>query len=92
MKYVIVVSMGLEVPILLDACVSHDTIRGAVSAGFVDLVPVGSDVVLVNTYGESVSLRKESRGEEDAKLICRMLSKCTRGEVVYVSKLTGGVK
>ena len=89
MKYVVVVKMGLEVPILLPACVSHDTIKGAVSAGFVDLVPLGSDVMLVNAYGESFSLGKKSRGEKDAELICRMLSYCTRGEVVYVSKVTG---
>lgn len=85
MKYVIISSMGCEVPVLFDPCITHSTIcRKAISAGFVDIVPI-ANAVLVNAYGESVSLRVESRGETDAELICRMLSNCTRSdECLYV--------
>lgn len=77
MKYVIVSSMGCEVPILFDPCITHSTIcRKAISAGFVDIVPIDNGVLIV-AYGESISLSAESRGETDAKLICRMLSNCT---------------
>lgn len=89
MKYVIVSSMGSEVPILFDPLLAHNTIcRKAISAGFVDIIPIADGVVLVNAYGESVSLNTESRGETDAKLICRMLSNCTRSDgCLYVTSL-----
>lgn len=80
MKYVIVSSMECEVPVLFDPCIKHSTICSkAISAGFVDIVPIANGI-LVNAYGESVSLNTESRGETDAKLICRMLSNCTRSD------------
>lgn len=89
MKYVIVSSMGLEVPILFDSLLAHNTVcRKAISAGFVDIFPIADGMVLVNAYGESISLHTESRGETDAKLICRMLSKGTRSnECLYVTSL-----
>lgn len=88
-KYVIVSSMGCEVPILFDPCIKHSTIcRKAISAGFVDIIPIVDNMLLVHAYGESISLNTESRGETDAKLICRMLSNCTRSdECLYVTRL-----
>ena len=82
MKYVIVRGMfGGEYPILLDNVLPHDTIyRGIISAGFVDIVPINDGRMYVIAYGRSVSLNKDSRGNDDAELICRELNKCTRND------------
>lgn len=90
MKYVIVASsMGRAVPILFHPCIRHDTIwRKPIAAGFVDIIPIAGGKFLVTAYGESISLNTESRGEADAKLICRMLSECTSSdERLYVTSL-----
>ena len=87
-KYIIkkVEVMGREVAILFDPLISHCNIgtkredKGeTVSAGFFDVMsnPTPDDPgnISVGVWGKSVTLKLESRPEEDAKLIKKVLRK-----------------
>ena len=87
MKYVIVHGiLGGEYPVLLPNALPHDILyHGAISAGFVDIVPIADGRMLVVAYGRSTSLNINSR-EDDAELICGELNRCTRkDECLFVT-------
>ena len=78
-KYVIVRSMGLDNAILFSPIINHSEMKQLgmpiVSAGQCSITddwqhPDGEDP-LIQCYGESVTLKLKSRGEEDAKVIVR---------------------
>lgn len=67
-KYIIVQEWGAELPIVFSELLKHSEVAGnklAVSGGFVSTDADGK----ITCYGESTSLRLESRGEEDAAII-----------------------
>lgn len=77
MKYIVINNSGFEEPVMFGETMTHSDVALAlagfdatniVSAGFV----VGNSEGLT-CYGRSVSLDKDSRPEEDTKLINRML-------------------
>jgi hypothetical protein len=85
-KYIIKVVRGVEVAILFDPLISHDcigTCRGdkgeTVSAGFFSVMaePTEEDPgnVSVGCWGKSVTLKMESRKEQDEPLVKRVVRK-----------------
>ena len=85
-KYIIVEKNGIEVPIIFGDLLSHISVaRGideeVISAGMFDMVVVSKNeslpfeddtIIIINTFGKSVTLNKVSR-KKDAKLIKKML-------------------
>lgn len=77
-KYVVVDSMGLEVPIIFPNLLDHDAVchgRKVISAGFVYLDTDGDSNIVAKCYGKSTNLGKECRPEEDDALITRALNR-----------------
>ena len=76
-KYVVIEDRTCEVPIILSCITDHATVVGqykVVSAGFVSL-GINAHRITASCWGESTSLKGiKSRGEEDARLIERMLN------------------
>ena len=87
MKYIVVEHMGAETPIIFEELIPHDFIAKAfnpaliISAGFVKIYGSNKpkpnaccceNAMTVNVYGKSVSLKKESR-PEDEELILKAL-------------------
>jgi len=81
MKYIIITSRGVEIPILFNFLISHDTfldcfLKSSIcSAGFFELYSDQDDhdKTLVNTYGKSISLQITSR-KEDTLIIQKFLN------------------
>jgi hypothetical protein len=76
LKYVIVTSMGLEVPIIFPALLDHNYVAqgyNAVSAGYVSVQPRG-DGFFVDVWGKSTTLGLQSR-PEDVAIIVRELTR-----------------
>jgi hypothetical protein len=70
MKYIIVDNEGIELPIIFNEIMNHKDIAGdkeVISAGFCRFIKYGD--VDVSCWGKSISLKKESRGEIDEKII-----------------------
>lgn len=73
MKYIVVDNGMYDTPIIFDEATDHSVMAAAVhgkviSAGFVVFRPTGLECA-----GRSVSLKIESAGEVDSKLINKML-------------------
>lgn len=86
MKYVIMDYLGLDTPFLFPEWVDYSHVCNnrdlAIGAGFCSIDGTGKRIDVgycikndfeVFCHGKSVTLGKESRGEEDAKLIRKML-------------------
>jgi hypothetical protein len=82
-KYVIIEQNDIETVILFDSVLEHITFQKPeweiVSAGFYR-VDVVDDKLHVSCYGNSVSLGKSSRGEEDELLIEKHFTRNLEGE------------
>lgn len=77
LKYVIVLRFGLELAILLDEILQHAEVSGTmvpVSAGFCRIRAKG-DALSVECWGESYSLGRHSRGQQDAAIIREQLER-----------------
>lgn len=75
MKYVIVVDCGVEVPIIFNDIIDHDSVVGnrkAISAGKVSF-PHGKEKTLVSCWGRSTTLNLRSRFEIDEEIIQKTL-------------------
>lgn len=72
-KYVIV---GEDQAIIFDSRFNHSDFgfMNVTSAGFVEIYSENGNVKVI-CYGKSVSLKMESKGDADAKIISRMLTK-----------------
>jgi hypothetical protein len=79
LKYVVVISHGLEIPLMAPQLREHAQLWGGVStvvsAGFFRLVadPGQPGRMKVLAFGESIGLGRTSRGEQDARIIERFL-------------------
>lgn len=76
-KYVIVLCFGLEMPILLGNIIQHAEATGlmtAVAAGFCS-IKAKDGTLTVECWGDSISLGRHSRGEQDAAIIKRELER-----------------
>ena len=72
-KYIIVKEKGHEVAVLFDPLIPHNEIRkSAISAGFFCVEASSSIRIKVSVFGESISLKLQTR-PEDATLIEKML-------------------
>lgn len=72
-KYLIVLSYGLELPIVFNPILDHGAIAGqlkVISAGFCYRCDNGA----YSVFGESITLKKKSR-PEDAEIIQKYLEK-----------------
>ena len=85
MKYVVVEYRGCELPIIFDPILGHNevapivgTVLGAGEVNFRTVVmgtmPPDETPITVGCWGQSTSLGIKSRGDEDAKLIERMVN------------------
>ena len=75
-KYIVVVSGGLEVPVLFTEMQKHDDVangRKVVSAGFVS-VSIKDNTVSFKCFGCSLSLNVNAR-ESDSNLISKFFNK-----------------
>lgn len=76
MKYIVIDNGMYDAPIIFDVGTSHQEMAfslggplcNVISAGFVRHTSKG-----LECFGESVSLNKQSRQEEDSKLVNKML-------------------
>jgi hypothetical protein len=76
MKYIIIRDSGLELPVIFDEIIKHDSFAelNPISAGFVTLEKdlLGNTVAVAS--GKSISLKKNSR-PEDSQIITDSLSR-----------------
>lgn len=76
MKYVIIRDSGLELPVIFDEIIKHDSFAelNPISAGFVTFEKdlLGNTVAVAS--GKSISLKKNSR-PEDSQIITDSLSR-----------------
>ena len=82
MKYIIVKSayVTLEQCIVFDEILDHDSISdyhpdNIVAAGFVQFYNDPENGLQVSCYGKSTTLKKQSRGNQDADIILRNMIK-----------------
>jgi hypothetical protein len=76
MKYIVIDSGGLELPILFPDVIKHKDIpvKNAISAGTVQIWTSEDGTINVSCFGESVSLKVKSRASEDSNLIKQMIT------------------
>ena len=77
MKYVVVDYQGCELPVIFDPILSHQIVSSRlemspISAGMIRTFPTKNGLK-VFCWGESITLKKGSRPEIDAKLIEKRL-------------------
>lgn len=75
MKYVIIRDSGIELPIIFNEIIKHDTFANLnpISAGFVTFEKDLLGNIVAVASGKSISLNKNSR-PEDSAIITRSLS------------------
>ncbi len=79
LKYIIVLDRGCELPIIFNNIIDHATVAGnqaVLAAGFLYL-DVKDGKIQASCYGESTTLRKNCRPEEDDRLINKTINSCT---------------